>query len=445
MFVTSPITRIWVPVKKTASFPLQYNKDYCCFVNQHSDTKLRTAPEWQWEQILMEESKRELQWSKNKTSLPQSSHKTPVSTLLCILKSPHKVHPITNMFPHAYHKYHFTTEHFFSVENWLYNQRFTSAAERCLTRPSFWYAKRHYFLLDSGFFLFTNVIYFISTHTKCPLAVYITIQSNHSKTLRFKSPLVEKQLLRYGSPTQILFAQQNIDFFIIIYIRDVLIKAQSHDRLWVVLIMILGRALRLFLQDPKSQAYLLIWRNHCWVRSLSEARKTKASRRMSRISKVSSQSVSADTTQFARQIGSRNTVNFPLLLSLMSTSTLSSTVSKVSRLPSVTVSALRTVRTMSKLWTFWNLRDLLPFLSHWPSAGCANWSGPSMMKRVLSRVQPTVFIDSSLISMLMTSRFLRLSRRKERKDHVAVPSCLVFMLMCSRWDSTRLLASFKRE
>lgn len=126
------------------------------------------------------------------------------------------------MFPHAYHKHHFTTEHFFSVENWLYNQCFTSAAERRLTRPSFWYAKGHYFLLDSGFFLFPNVIYFISTHTKCPLAVYITIQSNHSKTLRFKSPLVEKHLLRYGSPTQILFAQQNIDFFIIIYIRVML-------------------------------------------------------------------------------------------------------------------------------------------------------------------------------------------------------------------------------
>lgn len=169
------------------------------------------------------------------------------------------------MFPHAYHKYHFTTEHFFSVENWLYNQCFTSAAERRLTRPSFWYAKGHYFLLDSGFFLFPNVIYFISTHTKCPLVVYITIQSNHSKTLRFKSPLVEKHLLRYGSPTQILFAQQNIDFLLLFTselcwegMRDVLQRAQSHDRLWVVLIMILGRALRLFLQDPKSQAYLLI-------------------------------------------------------------------------------------------------------------------------------------------------------------------------------------------
>lgn len=55
------------------------------------------------------ERKREFQWSENKTALPQSSHKTQVSTLLCILKSPHKVHPITNMFPHAYHKCHFSS------------------------------------------------------------------------------------------------------------------------------------------------------------------------------------------------------------------------------------------------------------------------------------------------------------------------------------------------
>ncbi|TNN36021.1 hypothetical protein EYF80_053805 [Liparis tanakae] len=41
-----------------------------------------------------------------------------------------------------------------------------------------------------------------------------------------------------------------------------------------------------------------------------------------------------------------------------------------------------------------------------------------MTKRVFSLAQPTVFIDTSRISMLMTSRFLRLSRRNERRDQV---------------------------
>lgn len=64
-----------------------------------------------------------------------------------------------------------------------------SAAVRHLTRPSFWYAKGHYFLLDSEFFLVPNVIFFLSTHTKCHLNIKSLL--NHSKTLRFKSPLVE--------------------------------------------------------------------------------------------------------------------------------------------------------------------------------------------------------------------------------------------------------------
>lgn len=66
---------------------------------------------------------------------------------------------------------------------------------------------------------------------------------NHSKTLRFKSRLLEKHLIRSYSPTQILSTKG--------------FRGQCHDRPCPVLIMIFGRALRLFLHDPKSQAYLL--------------------------------------------------------------------------------------------------------------------------------------------------------------------------------------------
>lgn len=38
---------------------------------------------------------------------------------------------------------------------------------------------------------------------------------------------------------------------------------KSQERVWFVLIMMLGKALRLFLQVPKSRVYLFIWWNHC--------------------------------------------------------------------------------------------------------------------------------------------------------------------------------------
>lgn len=202
----------------------------------------------------------------------------------------------------------------------------------------------------------------------------------------------------------------------------------------------LGKALRRFFQEPSSREYLRICLNQWWVRALSPSRNTKDSRLISRSSNVSSQSGSTETTQLLSLKGSLSKLNFPLFLSRISTNTASLTDpgSPGSKLDS----DARLMLTMRSTCMFWNFKVLLPFFTHCPSGGWASCRDPSITKRVSSLSQPTVLIAVSLISMLMTSLFLLLSWRKERRVQ-EFPSCLVFMLMCSRWDSMRLLASLR--